>query len=48
MNTMTDERDQLEFPQQCRTCGGRIDGGEGVFHEDDDDAAYYHHGCFFH
>lgn len=45
MNTITDE---LEFPQQCRTCGGPIDEGDGVFHEDDEDAAYYHHGCFIH
>ncbi|MBX3027056.1 hypothetical protein KF840_19300 [bacterium] len=45
MNTTTDERDDHAYPQQCRTCGGKIDEGEGVLLEDDDDAAYYHHGC---
>lgn len=46
MNTMQDERRDPAFGQQCRTCGGRIDEGEGVFEETAEDAGYHHETCF--
>lgn len=46
MNITTDEREDPTFPEQCRTCGGKIDDGEGVFNDDGEGAAYYHETCF--